>query len=169
MHGQKAIPVSFVKSAAGMMSRPGFCVLALMMLIACQPSDVRPGLWLSGEEVTESVDDWKFAADIEEIFIETNPWYGIAHSTTIWCVVYEGALYIGSYGEEKKTWENNVIGDSDARLRISGKLYPVVVTRISDKELTADLDLAYNEKYDMEEVFGKDVPTWWFYRVQPGQ
>lgn len=140
-------------------------VFTILVLSACQPRDVRPGLWLDGDVVTQSVHNWEFTSEVEEIFIETNPWYGIAHSTTIWCVALEADLYIGSYGPEKKTWEQNLMQDPEARLGIDGRLYNVVITPVTDKELAANLDLAYNKKYDMVEVFGNEIPPWWFYRV----
>ena len=81
-------------------------VLALLSVVlvatACQPEDETPGLWLQGETVEEKIADWSFSDDVEEIFIETRPWYRLPHSTTIWCVALDGGLYIGSYGEEKK-------------------------------------------------------------------
>ena len=139
---------------------------ASMFLTACEPRDVYPGLWLSGEEVTENIDDWRFADQVEEIFIETQAWYGLPHSKTIWCVELRGTLFIGSYGAEKKNWENNLLRQPKARLKINNGLYDVVVTEVSDKVLTAALDQAYNGKYDMADVFGKEIPTWWYYKVE---
>lgn len=133
----------------------------------CTPKDVRPGAWLRGEVVEERIDDWSFSDDVEEIFIETRPWYGIAHSTTIWCVTLHGALYIGSYGDAKKAWEKNVARHPEARLSIAGKLYEVTVAPEADAEIVESLDRAYRAKYDMAEVFGDDVPEWWYYRVTP--
>ena len=141
----------------------------LVMLAACQPNDESPGLWLSGESVTQPVTDWMFASDVEEIFIETSPWYGIPHSATIWCVVFDGTLYIGSYGEDKKFWENNLADDPEIRLGISGKTYEVVATPVADKEVSAILDLTYTDKYDMAEVFGDATPRWWFYKIEQRQ
>lgn len=123
-------------------------------------------MWLGGEEVTTQVEDWTFADDVEEVFIETQPWYFIPHSTTIWCVQVDGNLYIGSYGNEPKTWEVNLARDAHAKIRIDGKIYRVAVTRITDEALTKDIDVAYNQKYDMTAVFGSDVPQWWFYHVE---
>ena len=100
------------------------------------------------------------------VYIETTPWYGIAHSTTIWCVEFEGGLYVGSYGPDKKYWEDIVESNPEARLRIDGKIYDVRVDLVPDSGLTAQITLAYNRKYDMEAVFGEDVPKWWFYRVE---
>jgi hypothetical protein len=141
-------------------------VLALVLVSAgCAPEDERPGVWLRGEVVEDRIDDWSFSDDVEEIFIETRPWYGIAHSTTIWCVTLDDALYIGSYGDEKKAWEKNVARNPEARLSIAGKLYEVTVTPETDTELVEALDRTYASKYDMEEVFGDDLPKWGYYRV----
>ena len=146
--------------------RVGFFIGVASALTACEPSDVRPGLWLKGEEVTASVASWRFAAETDEIFIETIPWYGIPHSTTIWSVVVEDNIYIGSYGLDKKAWEKNLMENANARLGISGKLYSVVVSTIEDEKLSASLSLAYNSKYDMAEVFGEEIPLWWFYSIK---
>jgi len=150
--------------------RIGFLIGVASALAACEPSDVRPGLWLKGEEVTVSVESWEFAAETDEIFIETNPWYGIPHSTTIWSVVVEDNIYIGSYGLDYgldiKAWEKNLTGNANARLGISGKLYSVVVLKIDDEKLSTRLSLAYNSKYDMAEVFGEEIPVWWFYSIK---
>ncbi len=133
--------------------------------IGCQPKDVRPGLWLRGESVEAHLDDWRFTNDIEEIFIETRPWYGLPHSTTIWCAELDGKLYVGSYGDQKKAWEKNIARNPEARLRIAGKIYQVKLTPVSDPNLTDALHAAYAQKYDMVEVFGDDIPQWWYYRV----
>jgi hypothetical protein len=133
----------------------------------CQPQDVRPGLWLRGERVEEHVVDWRFAGEVEEIFIETRPWYRIPHSTTIWCVELDGRLYIGSYGDQKKVWEKNIARNAEARLRVAGKIYEVTVTPVTDRNLIDALHGAYAQKYDMAEVFGDELPPWWYYRVAP--
>jgi hypothetical protein len=142
--------------------------LAVAMLVglpACQPKDETPGVWLRGEVASEEVVDWRFTNEVQEIFVETRPWYGVPHSTTIWCVELDGALYIGSYGDEKKAWEKNVARDPSARLAISGKLHEVTVEPVTAPALTEALDAAYAQKYDMVEVFGDEVPEWWYYRA----
>ncbi len=141
-------------------------IIVSVVCLGCEPKDVRPGLWLSGEVVTERVDDWSFTQDIDEIFVETRPWWIVRHSTTIWCVELGGELYVGSYGDEKKTWEKNLARKSHSRLRIDGKIYRVDIAPVTDPDQTAALDAAYNQKYDMAEVFGDDLPRWWFYHVE---
>lgn len=145
-----------------------FAVAALVgifALAACQPKDTRPGVWLRGDEARQPVQDWRFTDDVEEIFIETRTWYGIRHSTTIWCAELDGTLYIGSYDDDEKYWERNVERNPDARLGIEGKLYDVTVTPVSSESLQEALDERYAAKYDMVAVFGEDVPPWRYYQV----
>ncbi len=140
-------------------------LLAVVVVMACQPEDETPGLWLQGETVEEKVADWNFSADIEEVFIETRPWYWIPHSTTIWCVALDGGLYIGSYGDQKKAWERNIERNPDARLSIKGRIYDVTLAPVTDGDLVEALDAAYGRKYDMVEVFGEEVPAWRYYQA----
>jgi hypothetical protein len=148
--------------------RCGVALAAAAAVLGCEPKDETPGLWLGGEAVVERVDDWRFTNGIEEVFFETRPWYGIPHSTTIWCVELGGELYIGSYGDQKKTWEKNVARDPTAKLSISGKLYEVGVAPVTDPGRVEALDAAYAQKYDMAEVFGDEIPEWWYYHVTTG-
>jgi hypothetical protein len=140
-------------------------VVAAVAAFGCQPEDETPGLWLSGEAVIEPVTDWRFTNEIEEIFVQTRPWYGIPHSTTIWCVELDGELYVGSYGEEKKTWENNIERNANAVLAISGKLYQVSLVPVTEPSRVEALGAAYGQKYDMADVFGDEIPAWWYYQV----
>jgi hypothetical protein len=140
---------------------------ALLFALACQPKDERPGFGLRGERASGLVQDWRFTDAVEEIFIETRTWYGLRHSTTIWCVDLDGQLYIGSYDDEVKFWERNVARDPEARLGIDGLIYDVTVTPVAPSDLNRKLDERYASKYDMTDVFGDDVPAWRYYRVAP--
>ncbi len=102
-----------------------------LLFTACQPKDTRPGFWLKGERAEELIQDWRFTEDVEEIFVETRTWYGVRHSTTIWCVDLDGLLYIGSYDDDVKYWEKNVARNPAARLRIQGQIYDVTVTPVA--------------------------------------
>ncbi len=141
-------------------------ILTLIISIsACQPADETPGFWLNGEVVEHTVDDWTFTNSVEEIFIQTKTWYLLPHSTTIWCGEMSGELYVGSYADEQKYWESNVLLNPDARLQINGLLYDVSVTPVSDTLAIANLDVRYAAKYNMAEVFGENLPQWRYYRV----
>ena len=57
------------------------CALFLSILaspIACSPQDERPGLWVSGQVVEAG--DFGCTPEVEEIYIETRPWYLLPHS-----------------------------------------------------------------------------------------
>jgi squalene-hopene/tetraprenyl-beta-curcumene cyclase len=149
----------------GRSRRVAAIVGALLFAMACQPEDESPGFWLSGERASELIQDWRFTESVEEIFIETGTWYGVRHSTTIWCAELDGRLYIGSYDDDVKYWEENVARDPEARLSIEGVLYDVAVTPVADSELSRKLDERYAAKYDIAEVFGDDPPAWRYYRV----
>jgi len=136
-----------------------------LLAAACQPKDTRPGLGLSGKHAEKHVQDWSFTNDVEEIFVETRTWYGFRHSTTIWCAELDGLLYIGSYDDDVKFWEQNVARNPMARLRIKDLLYDVTVTPIANIELGRKLDERYSTKYDMADVFGDDLPAWRYYSV----
>ena len=146
--------------------RRSLVLLAISVLaMGCEPKDVRPGFWLGGEDVSSRVEDWQFTDQIDEVFIQTRSWYGMPHSTTIWCAHVADELYIGSYGEDKKRWEINVLRDNRARVRINGKIYDVTVTKLDDATQHHVVVMAYQRKYDMAQVFGEEIPRWSFYRV----
>ena len=130
-----------------------------------QPVDTQPGYVLPGEDSSELVSDWSFTDGIQEIFIETDTWYGLPHSVTIWCATVDGNLYIGTYGE-KKGWVRNIESSPKARLSIDSILYDVEILPISDEKLARRVDDAFHSKYDMQEVFGPDVPEWTYYSVR---
>ena len=56
--------------------------LASLRVFGFEPSDMRPGLWLTGELVTEPVTDWDFTNQYEEIFIQTNPTSATQHQNS---------------------------------------------------------------------------------------
>ena len=147
--------------------RRSLILFALAVLaVGCEPKDVRPGFWLGGEVVTSTVEDWRFTDQTDEIFIETRTWYGIPHSTTIWCLQVANELYIGSYGEENKYWEINILRDNRARISMKDKIYNVRVIRLDDTPQRHVVDMAYQRKYDMSQTFGNEIPTWSYYRVE---
>jgi hypothetical protein len=143
---------------------------ALFFVLACEPQDTRPGFGLSGTRATELIQDWRFSNAAQEIFIETRTWYGLRHSTTIWCAELDGHLYIGSYDDDIKFWERNIARNPEARLRIEGTIYDVTITPLTGAELNRELDDRYAAKYDMADVFGDDLPAWRYYSVaMPGR
>ena len=107
-------------------TRPGFLTLVTFVALTtgCQPSEMRPGLWLSGEVEAGPVRDWSFSHAEEEIFVETRTWYGIPHSVTTWGAAQGDVFYLPSlyFGDEEypdgRYWNSNVARDPRVRVKV---------------------------------------------------
>jgi hypothetical protein len=107
-----------------------------------------PGLWLKGELVTTPVSDWSFTDNIQQIKIQTQTPYLLPLSVTIWCVVYNGDLYVTS--NPGKRWNEDIIRDPHVRLKIGDQLYDRTLLIINDPA----------EKAAVLQVKGKKYPQW---------
>ena len=119
----------------------------------CPPTDRSwscrvPGLWLKGERVTSPVTDWSFTDKIKLIKIQTQTPFLLPHSVTIWCVVYNGNLYLTSY--RGRLWVEDIIRDPHVRLKIAGRVYDRTVSVINDPA----------EKAAVLQAKGKKYPEW---------
>jgi len=64
----------------------GLAGLLVVCVAGCMdPKDRRAGLGLSGEVVSEVIDDWAFSDEYQEVYLETQTWYRIPHSVTVVC------------------------------------------------------------------------------------
>lgn len=108
-----------------------------------------PGLWLTGEVVTDPVDNWDWVADVAHpvrgntIMLETRTWYGIPYSVTILPTPRGDKLYIGGSARDArlerefpnyKQWWANVERDPRVRLKIDGKIYEMTAALVHDPE-----------------------------------
>jgi hypothetical protein len=108
------------------------------------PKGPRAGLWLSGSLVTSPVNDWSFVDNYPTIEVQTNTWYLIPHSVTIWCVSYEKNLYLQAFG---RTWKQNVARDPHVRIKIGNQLYDETVTPITDTSEFSGVAQNMTKKY----------------------
>ena len=114
--------------------------LVSLRLLGYEPSDQRPGLWLTGERVSEPVTDWSFTQDHPEIFVQTRTRYMIPHSITTYCAFYEGdlclfsAYYQGGVFPDERGWNRNVMRDPRVRLKIGDRLFVQTVSHVTDAE-----------------------------------
>lgn len=136
--------------------------LALCVLAACNPSDQRPGLWLSGDSVDKPPADWSFTDAHPEIAVEVATPYLIAHSVTVWCAQVDGTLYIGARAPEEKNWPGWVDDDPNVRLLVSDAVYAAALVDVDDPDEISRLQQAYVDKYAVEsmEVPGVDIRYW---------
>jgi len=139
-------------------------VAAIFLACSLEPSGERPGLALSGEVVREPVSDWSFTDEIEEIQIETRPWYRLPHSVTIWCVSIDGELYVGASSPdfpEERFWVRNVRRDPDVRLKIAGRIYERHLALITDPEMTDRVDRSFGVKYHYDVDEDPEPVVYW--------
>lgn len=147
-------------------------VLGLLLLCsvlgtgACiEPADRRPGTWLSGDVVTEHVDDWSFTDAHPEILIETRTAYWIPHSVTIVCAAKDGRLYVGARNPEGKRWVANVDRDPQVRLKIGERIYAGRLESIEDEGARERLFSAYAAKYGWPDSAPAERPPFRFFEV----
>jgi len=125
------------KIAAGILI--SLVLLAVLLRITgFEPHDRLPGLWVKGNLVTTPVTDWSFTDKYPNIFVETHPWYLIAHSVTTTCVAHEGRLYLTSTYDaglqfpRDRAWNRYVMRDPHVRLKIGDQIYEQTLTVVTD-------------------------------------
>jgi hypothetical protein len=136
--------------------------------VACiDPSDQRPGLWLSGDPMQGFPESWSFSNDHREIAIEVQTPHLIPHSVTIWCAVVDDELYLGARNPEDKRWVGWVKRDPDVRLRIGETIFDAKLAVLDDADRTASVRAAYTEKYDLPASTESEGPPMRYWRVRP--
>ncbi len=141
-----------------------FALVAIASACSLEPSDERPGLWISGEVSREPVANWSFTDDIREILIETRTWYFLPHSVTIWCVSIDGDLYVGASSPDypkERLWIRNARRDPNVRLKIADKIYERRLELVEGQEQTDFVDRFYGVKYDYDVTVDYEPLVYW--------
>ena len=157
----------------------GFGALALTLLAslaaACQPSDERPGFWLSGEVETGPIADWSFSDDVAEVWVETQTWYGIPHSVTIWGAAADGVFYLPSlYNADEeyphaRYWNRNIARDPHVRVKIGDRLFEGAAELVTDSTELKRATAAFASKYHPEWTQYEEAGAKWIVlRFEPG-
>jgi len=135
-----------------------------LLLGGCEPSDQRPGLWLSGTPQPYPA-DWTFADQQKEIELQVGTPYLLPHSVTIWCATLDGDLYLAASRPEEKHWPGWVNEDPDVRLKIGDDLYEARLEPLQDPALIRQVTAVQSKKYGFDMP---DGPTGaWYWRVEP--
>ena len=131
-----------------------FILLVVLRITGFPPTVFGAGLWLSGHPVTTPVTDWSFADNYQTVEIQTDAWYLLPHSVTIWCVTYNGQLYLASLvpnGAPQyplgRQWNRNVARDPHVRVKIGDNLYDVTLTYVTDPAEHDAVVRSYLKKY----------------------
>jgi hypothetical protein len=99
----------------------------LSALLACGgPMLVFPGGALSGEVVTEPIEDWSFVSEEPFVDLEVTP--DDPYSVQINYILRDGKLYIDP--AEGRTWFEYLKEDLNVRIRFGDKIYPVTAVLV---------------------------------------
>jgi len=127
--------------------------LVSLRVVGYEPRDQSPGLWLSGDRVTEPITDWSFTEDHEEILVQTRTPYLVPHSVTTYCTVHDGDLYLfsayyeGGTFPDERGWNRNVMRDPRVRLKIGDRLFDQTVSHVTDAETREAVHTSFVAKY----------------------
>ncbi|PYM11277.1 MAG: hypothetical protein DMD81_27340 [Candidatus Rokuibacteriota bacterium] len=152
----------------------GCLVVALIALriVGLDPRARRPGLWLTGQLVTQPVTDWSFTDKYPSIFVQTRSWYGLPHSVTTTITAHNGQLYLtsvyrpGSQFPRDRLWNRNIMRDPHVRLKIGDQVFDRTVSLVADPAERAAVLEAKAKKYPRQRVVDKNLV--YVFRVQPG-
>jgi hypothetical protein len=137
-----------------------FGVAVLMIVVAggigiwtttC-PCNRTPGFMLLGDVQSAPVTDWRFVNDVPLCQIQM--YAGIMpHAVNLNCMATpDGHLYLSCSACETKFWGRNVEENEHGRLRLNGRVYPVVFSRVTDP---AELDKAWAARVKKLQVYGE--------------
>lgn len=132
----------------------------LLLAAGCEPSDRRPGMWLSGESAEAFPDDWSFTSAHREISLEVATPYLLAHSVTIWCAEVDGDLFVAASNPDEKRWPGWVDADPEVTLKVGERLFPARLEPLEDPALLARVTAAYQEKYQLPATSGGTSRYW---------
>ncbi len=141
--------------------------MALLSTGCVDPKERRPGLRLSGDVVTEAVQNWAFTNDHREIYVEVTTPYLLPHSVTIVCAEVDGRLYIGARNPTEKRWVGYLESDPNVRLKIGDKVYELEVEVVDDAAEEERVFAAYAKKYEWHASPEHEQPEMRYYRVLP--
>jgi hypothetical protein len=141
-------------------------VIFLAVVTGCiEPKDFRPGLRLSGDVVTEPVDDWSFSDAHRYLFIETATLYLLPHSVTIAGASLDGQLYLWSNDPDQKRWVANVVRNPNVRLKLGDEIYEQRLKIVEDTALQEAILASYAAKYGRPTLPPDERPPARFFRV----
>jgi hypothetical protein len=115
------------------------------------PCNQTPGFMLLGDVQTTPVNDWSFVNDVPLCQIQVSA-LGLPHSVNLNCMATpDGQLFLSCSGCERKFWGRHVKDNDHGRLRLNGRVYPVIFTRVTDE---AVLDRAWAARVKKLQVHG---------------
>jgi hypothetical protein len=113
--------------------------LLVLYLNRSDPWNQLPGKRITGEEVSERVDDWSFMARSTRVTLEIRP--SDPYSVDIRAYLHDGVLYLNSITPENR-WTQLLLEHPNLRLKVENKIYKVRATRVGDPALVSEIQKA---------------------------
>jgi hypothetical protein len=139
------------------------------------PCNRTPGFMLLGDLQTTPVTDWSFVNDIPLCQIQIYAGF-IPHAVNLNCMATpEGDLFLSCSVCSSKYWASQVGPNEPGRVRLNGRVYPVVLNRVQDE---AVLDRAWAARVKKLQVHGeppynpapppdaKRPESWWSFQLR---
>ena len=119
-----------------------------------------PGGAFEGPTDPEKTPDWSHVEKVIELEIRpSKPW-----SLSIWAVVVDGELYSPSAFGSHRRWPAVAVEDPRVRVRTNGRIYALMLERVTDPVLKRRVGEAVAARYgfDAKEA-ARDDTTWYFH------
>ena len=113
--------------------------LLMSYLNRSDPWNQLPGKRITGEEVTEPVDDWTFMEKSTRVTLEVRP--SDPYSVDIRSFLHEGILYLNSISPENR-WTQYLLEDPKLRIKVGNRIYKALATRVEDAALVNEIQEA---------------------------
>jgi hypothetical protein len=136
-------------------------VLLISYLNRRDPWNQLPGKRITGEEVTEPVDDWSFMERSTRVTLEVRP--SDPYSVDIRAFLHEGVLYLNSITPENR-WTQYLLEDPNLRLKVGNRIYKVLATRVEDPALVNEIQKAREQMNSgrPQKTPQEKVQNWYF-------
>jgi hypothetical protein len=139
------------------------------------PCDRMPGFMLLGDMQETPVSDWTFVNDVPLCQIQISAGV-LPHAVNLNCMATpEGELFLSCSVCSTKYWASQVGQNEPGRIRLNGRVYPVVLNRVQDE---AVLDRAWAARVKKLQVHGeppynpapppdaKRPESWWSFQLR---
>ena len=148
-------------------------IIVLLILVRSHdgPMEILSGGPFQTGELVTDVSDWSFMDDFAIIELQTmRP----PRSRIMWLVVNEGRMYVIStymnthLGKAWKRWPRQLKKDNRAIVRADGKLYELILVRVSEGDIIPSVLDKFNGKYKTDfNVEMVDSGSSWLFELVP--
>lgn len=147
-----------------------FAFVAAFMFVGCGPLGPIPGGALSGPVGPTEIDDWSFAAEVENAQLETRP--EDPHSVNTWFASVDSRLYVptsmilGPKTPTKRSWVAHVDEDDRVRIRLGETVFERRAQRVPDGSDEYEAALAALEtRYEIKPEERDPERLIWIFRL----